>query len=255
VIVQTAGTRLVLDKSTGRIGSWRVGERTLLLGGPFLVLGETIPGEGPPSYEKRGAPFLVSNQAPQCRNVRVMAQMDGADARIEVTAEVYLAESDLRKAQLTYALVVSPDAQVDLTWKLVWLVADASAKEAGLSFLLPPSADRLTWFSDSLWTETPVEHIGNPRGSVDSRDITFGLTRRDIRWVSMSGVGQYGLVAQNSGPPLRTHARVENHGIRWFLSSGVASTGRDVTGDVLNLTQTTPLAGGFRLRVTAGNTE
>jgi hypothetical protein len=255
VIVLAAGTRLVLDKNTGQIGSWRAREKTLVLGGPFLTLGETIPGEGPPAYEMRGAPFLVSNQAPECRNVRVTAQMDGANARIEVTAEVYLVESELRRAQLTYALVVSPDAQADLSWKLVWLAADASAKEAGLSFLLPPSADQLTWFSDSLWTETPIDHIGNPRGSVHSRDITFGFTRRDIRWVSMSGVGPYGLVAQSSGTPLRTHVRVENHGIRWFLSSGVASTGRDVTGDVLNLTQTTPLAGAFRLRVTAGNSE
>jgi hypothetical protein len=37
-----------------------------------------------------------------------------------------------------------------------------------------------------------------------------------------------------------------------FLSSGIASTGRDVTGDDIRLTQGTPLTGTFRLRVSAG---
>ena len=36
-----------------------------------------------------------------------------------------------------------------------------------------------------------------------------------------------------------------------FLSSGIASTGRDVTGDDIRLTQTAPLTGSFRLRVAA----
>jgi hypothetical protein len=38
-----------------------------------------------------------------------------------------------------------------------------------------------------------------------------------------------------------------------FLSSGIASTGRDVTGDDIRLTQATPLTGGFRLRAAAGS--
>ena len=252
VIVQTAGTRLVLDKGTGQITAWSVGERNIVLGGPILTIGETIPGAGASEYGKRGAPFIISNQAPQCRNPRVTARMEGTRASLEVITDVYLADSDELKARFAYTLDLTPDAQADLSWTLSWLVADAAAKEAGLKFLLPAAVDRMAWFCDSLWTETPVEHIGNPQGSINSRDITFGFSRRDVHWVSLCGADNLGLVALSNGAPLHMHARVENNGIRLFLSSGIASTGRDVTGDVIKLTRTTPLTGGFRIRVTAG---
>ena len=51
--------------------------------------------------------------------------------------------------------------------------------------------------------------------------------------------------------PMHTHARVESNGTTLFVSSAIASTGRDVTGDDIRLNQTTPLTGGFRLRVAA----
>ena len=253
VVVQTAGTRLVLDKNTGQIASWSAGERNVVLAGPILTIGETIPGAGSAEYGKHRAPFIVSNQAPEFRNPRVTARTNGANARLEVTTDVYLAESDELKARLTYTLDVSPDAQADLSWTLDWKAANATAKEAGLKFLLPAASDRLAWFCDSLWTENPAEHIGNPQGSINSRDITFGFSRRDVHWVSLADAEDHGLVALGTGAPLHAHTRLENNGIMLFLSSGIASTGRDVTGDDIDLTQATPSSGGFRLRVTAGS--
>jgi hypothetical protein len=177
--------------------------------------------------------------------------MDGANARLEVTCDVYLAGSDDIKAQLNYTLSVGPDAQADLSWKLAWKAAEAAAREAGIKFLLPAGSDRMSWWSDSLWTEYPAGHIGSPQGSITSQDASFGSSRRDIHWVSLSGAGS--LVALSGGSPLHTHAAAESNGIMLFLSSGIASTGRDVTGDDIRLTQATPLTGGFRLRVAAGS--
>jgi hypothetical protein len=171
--------------------------------------------------------------------------MDGANARLEVTSDVYLAGFDGSVAQLDYTLDISPDAQADLSWKLSWKAADAAAKEAGLKFLLPATADRISWFSDSLWTETPPDHIGNPQGSFTSKD------RRDIHWVSLSGANN-SLVALAAGSPVHAHAAAGDTGTMLFLSSGIAPTGLDVTGDDIRLTQATPLTGGFRLRVAAG---
>jgi hypothetical protein len=175
--------------------------------------------------------------------------MDGANARIDVTTDVYLAGSDELKGQLNYTLVVGPDAQADLSWKLAWKAADATAREAGLKFLLPAAADRMSWFADSFWTETPADHIGAPQGSITSQDATFGSSRRDIRWVALSGAGNNGLVALSAGTPLHTHAAAGEKGTTLCLSSGIASTGRDVTGDDIRVTQATPLTGAFRLRV------
>jgi beta-galactosidase/beta-glucuronidase len=256
VEVQTAGTRLLLDKRTGQIASWRAGDQDVVLAGPILNLGELIPG--PAAGGRAGGrgtpppPTIISTQAPQYRNSAVTARMDGANARIEVTSDVYLAGSDELKGQLNYTLVVSPDAQADVSWKLTWKAADATAREAGLKFLLPAAADRMSWFADSFWTETPPDHIGNPHGSITSKDATFGSSRRDIHWVSLSG-GSNALVALSAGKPLHTHASADANGTMLFLSSAIASTGRDVTGDAIGLTQATPLTGAFRLRVASGS--
>jgi hypothetical protein len=174
--------------------------------------------------------------------------MDGANARLEVTCDVYLAGSDDIKARLNYTLDIGPDAQADLSWK----AAEAAAREAGLKFLLPAATDRMSWWSDSLWTEYPAGHIGSPQGSITSQDASFGSSRRGIRWISLSGAGN-SLVALSGGSPLHTHAAAESNGTMLFLSSGIASTGRDVTGDDIRLTQATPLTGGFRLRAAAGS--
>ena len=257
VVVETAGTQVVLDKRTGQIASWRAGGQDVVLGGPILNLGETIPGPTNGSGvgvggRNRGPVFIGSAQAPECRNPAVTARMDGSNARIEVTCGVYLAGSDELKAQLDYTLDVGPDAQAGLSWKLSWKAADAAAREAGLKFLLPAGADHMSWFSDSLWTEYPAGHIGSPQGSITGQDATFSSSRRDIHWMSLSGAGSHALVALGAGNPLHTHASAGGDGILLFLSSGIASTGRDVTGDDIRLTQNAPLNGGFRLRIAAG---
>jgi beta-galactosidase len=255
VVVETAGTRLVLDKSTGQIASWRAGARDIVLAGPILNLGESIPGAAP-RPGGRGTPpppTITSAQAPQYRNPVVTAKMDGANARIDVTAGIYIAGSDELKGQLNYTLVVGPDAQADLTWNLSWKAADALAREAGLKFLLPTADDRMSWFADSFWTETPPDHIGNPHGSITSKDATFNSSRRDIHWAALSGAGNNGLVALSADKPLHTHAAAGDNGTTLSLSSAIASTGRDVTGDSIRLTQGTPLTGAFRLRAAAGS--
>jgi beta-galactosidase/beta-glucuronidase len=256
VVVEAAGTKLVLDKRTAQITSWRAGDQDLVVGGPILNLGEsakTTIGRVGSSGPARGAATLSSTQPPQLRKPVVTATMDGGNAKISVTADVSLAGSEEPKARLSYTLVVSPEAQADFAWKLDWKAADATAREAGMKFLLPARFDRMSWFSHSLWTEYPADHIANPHGSATGKDLAFSSFRREVHWLSLTGAGDYGLVALSAGGPLHTHGRVDNNGVMLFLSSGIASTGRDVTGDDIRLTKATALTGGFRLRVAKGN--
>jgi beta-galactosidase len=255
VVIETAGTRLVFDRGAGQIASWRAGDQDVVLGGPILNLGESIPAPSGPAGGRggRGPAPISSAQPPQYRNPVVTARMDGANAKIEVTSGVYLAGSDELKGQLNYTLEVGPDAQADVSWNLSWKAADATAREAGLKFLLPAATDRMSWFADSFWTEYPADHIGRPQGSITSKDAAFSSSRRDIHWVCLSGAGNHSVVALSAATPLHTHAAAGDNGVMLFLSSGIASTGRDVTGDAISLTQATPLTGGFRLRVAAGS--
>jgi hypothetical protein len=246
---------MVFDKRTGQMASWSAGDRDLVLAGPILNIGESIPGSigrGVGIGGRMRTTPISSTQPPQYRNPVVKARMDGPNAKLEVTSDVSLAGFDGIVAQLNYTLEIGPDAQADLSWKLSWKAADASAKEAGLEFLLPAAADRISWFSDSLWTEYPADHVGLPHGSFTSKDIQFSAPRRDIHWVSLSGAGN-SLVALAGGSHLHAHAAAGDNGTLLFLSSGIAPTGIDVTGDDIRLTQATPLTGGFRLRVAAGS--
>lgn len=259
VVVQTAGTQLVLDKRTAQLTSWRAGDQDVVLGGPILNLGESIPGSGRRGGggggggRGRGPGFVSSTQAPQYRNVVVTAKMDGPNAKLVVTTDVYLAETNELKAQLTYTLDISPDAQADLTWNLAWKAADATAREAGLKFLLPVTTDRMSWFCNSVWTEYPAGHIDGPQGSATSREPAFSSVRRDVHWLSFSGPGSYSLVALASGQPLHLRSHLENSGLLLFLSSTLGSVSRDIPGNDLRLAQATRLTGAFRLRVAANS--
>jgi beta-galactosidase len=257
VTVETAGTQLILDKSTGQIISWRAGGQDVVLGGPILNLGETYPvvvvRGGPGATRGRGAASIVTSpQPPQYRNPAVTARMEGANAKITVNTGVYLAGSDELKGQLPYTLDIGPDAQADVTWSFAWKAANATAREAGFRFLLPAAADHMSWFRDSVYAEYPAGHIASSLGSALGKDTAFSATKRGIRWLALSGAGNCSLVALNATQPLHTHGRVDNNGVTLFLSSAIASTGWGVVGDDIPLTQAKPLTGGFRLRLASG---
>jgi hypothetical protein len=85
---------------------------------------------------------------------------------------------------------------------------------------------------------------------IHEEDLKMTLFRRLL---AVTGSGDYGLVALATGSPLHTHGRVDDNGVMLCLSSGIASTGRDVTGDDIRLTKARPVSGSFRLRVARGN--
>ena len=262
VLVQTAGTELIVDKHTGQISSWRAAGQAVVIGGPILNLGEGLFGDGRSGRgggggggRGRGAALVSNSQPPQLKNAVVTATMDGAVAKVSVAADVYLADSNELKGQLTYTLDIGADAQADVAWNLAWKAADASALEAGIKFLLPAAMDRMSWLSESRWTQYPVDHIGNPTGSVTSKDISFRSSKRDVHWMALSSGGKYSLVAMGSGKPLHARGRAETGGTMLFLSSaiGVPSdySSSAVPGYDIRLTPDSPIGGGFRLRMTA----
>jgi beta-galactosidase len=267
VIVETAGTRLSLDKQTGQITSWQVGDQNLVTGGPILNLGEGLFG-GAPNWRspgdggegrRRGSGPISNSQPPILTNAVVTAIMDGAVAKISVTADVYLAGSDELKGQLNYTLDVGAAAQADVAWNLVWKGTNATALEAGLKFLLPAAMDRMSWLSESRWTEYPPGHIGNPTGSITRKDISFRSSKRDVHWMALSDGGNYSLVALGTGKPLHARGRVETNGIMLFLSSAIGVS-RDygssaMPGYDIKLTPDSPIGGAFRLRVAANKKE
>ena len=259
VVVESAGTRLSLDKQTGQISSWRAADQDIVIGGPILNLGEGLfggagSGRGGGGRGRGGGP-ISNSQPPKLANVVVTAKMDGAVAKVSVTTDVYLAGSDELKGQFNYTLDIGANAQADVAWNLAWKGTNATAMEAGLKFLLPAGTDRMSWLSESRWTEYPAGHIGNPVGSVTSKDISFRSSKRDVHWIALSGSGKFGLVALGSGQPLHARGRVETNGTMLFLSSaiGVPSdySSSATPGYDIRLAPENPIGGAFHLRVAA----
>ena len=262
VLVEAAGTKLTVDKRTGQINSWRAGGHELLISGPILNLGEGLGGgkssgrKGQGSIGRRsGPPAISSSQPPRLTNAIVTAKMDGAVAKISVTADVYLAGSKELKGQLTYNFDIGTDAQAKVTWNFTWRANNASAAETGLKFLLPGSTDTMSWFRDSWWTEYPADHIGKPEGTVTSKDISFRSSKRDMHWVSLSGAGAYSLVALRSdNKPLAARCREDANGTTLFLTSAIAGPAGElsrssVPDPMIILTPGSSIGGAFQLRI------
>jgi beta-galactosidase len=262
VLVQVAGTKLTVDKQTGQISSWRAAGQNLVIGGPILNLGEDMEGgrssgrRGQGSAGRRGDPPLISSsQPPQLKNAAVKAKMEGAVAKISVTADVYLAGKNELKGQLTYTFEIGADAQANVAWNLLWKAPIASASETGLKFLLPANTDTMSWFCDSLWTDYPADHIGKPEGTVTSKDISFRSSKRNVHWMTLSGAGKYSLVALRSdNKPLAARGRPDANGTTLFLTSAIEGPAGElslnsVPGYEILLTPDTSIGGAFQLRI------
>jgi beta-galactosidase len=251
-VAEMSGTDLELSKKTGQIVSWRAGGENVVIGGPILNLGEGMLGNAG-SGRGRGAGAISSKEPPKLSNVSV--KKDGAAPKIYVTADVSLAGSDEIKGQLHYTFDAGFDAEVDVTWRLDWKAANATAMEAGLKFLLPAATDRMSWLSENLWTDYPADHIGNPHGSATSKDISFRSSKRNVQWMTLSGNGKFALVALPGGKDKPLHARghVEPAGTMLFLNSafGVARdfSSSATPGHDITLTAGKPIEGAFRLRI------
>jgi len=168
---------------------------------------------------------------------------------------VYIAESTELQGQAVYTLRVHPDAQVDVDWKLTWKNAECLCFELGVKMMVPHGADSLRWSRETLWTDYPAGHIGAPEGTAVRGDLSFGCTKRDIRWASLSGKQPFGLTVLEGGSPLHIRTGQEAGNTQFFLSSTVAppvcfSTGlaREYQG-VLKKDQT--VSGAFKLRLTS----
>ncbi len=248
--IAAAGTVLTLDKTTGTIRSWKKGGEDIVTGGPTLNLGEARVDTG----EHDSKNFIGSKEPPQLRNVTVTSALKGDTAHVEVAGDVYLVESPEPKGRLVYTLDVHPDAQADLGWKLAWQAPDAKAWELGMKLRLPKTLDRMTWSRQGLWTEYPPQHIGAADGTATSQDLTFRCTKRDARWMLMSGQGAGGLAVLKTDDPLHVRGRADADSTTAFLSSAVPPPydfSTYLVPDLLvHLKTGQTVAGGFRLRVT-----
>jgi len=216
--ITTGGTFLVLDEQAGTIQSWGPAEHPVLLGSPILNLGEARVTHG----EHGARDFISSSRPPLLKNAIVSANSIGDSVAVSVKCSVLMAGDSQPRGEFAYTLAVHPGAQADLAWSLKWTARRANAWELGLKLPLSSGLDQMAWSRQGLWTEYPPGYIGQADGSVKADDISFASTKRDVRWVSMTGSGTFGLAALAGDQPLHVRAHHDNDQTVLFLSSAIS---------------------------------
>jgi len=249
LLVSTAGTVLNIDERSGMIQSWGIGGQPVVVGGPILNLGEARVTHG----EHDARDFIFSDQPPLLRNAVVSAKSEGDSVDVSIRCDVLMAGDSQPRGEFSYSLVVHPDAEADLAWSLKWTARAANAWELGIKLPLLARLDQMSWSRHGLWTEYPPDYIGQADGSVNADDISFASTKRDTRWVSMTGGGSFGLAALAGDQPLHVRAHHNGEQTMLFLSSAIAPP-HDFSlnllpWDEIHLAAGRTFTGGCRLRI------
>ena len=241
LLVHSAGTLLTIDKQSGLIRSWQSNGDNLIVSGPILNLGEQRRYQGEHSNK---LPCLQSREAPLLKNVSVTSSPtnNAQAALITVAGDVYLVESAERQGRLVYTLVVQPNAQINVNWKLTWQAADHAAFELGMKMLAPAAMNTLSWSREGQWTG--IRRIYWRGGGPRQQHGSLVPVRQTGCALGVAGRGRTFRAGRVERRFAAAHARVvRGRGHDFFLSSAVAPP-RDFSTGLLEAYQITLVKGG-----------
>jgi len=156
---------LEIDPRIGKVRRWEFRGRTLLTGGPDLVL---LPlnregGTQMTPESQRFSPHTASCSGWESSYVNAEHTEEGVCVR---TAGSY------SQAEGGYTLLLQEDGGLEITYRFTCR-EEINPRQIGLVFALPMEYDTLSWNRHGLWTMYPQDHIGRLSGqarfSPDSR--------------------------------------------------------------------------------------
>jgi beta-galactosidase len=156
---------------------------------------------------------------------RLSWQLQSIDSNKEGENVRFMIRGTYAHFEGNYELLITPSGEVTVTADFEYKGEDIWAREVGLRFSVPKSADFLHWERHAEWNVYPPDHIGRPAGSarayaahtselppawpwgednspMGSND--FRSTKRNIHWVALRSSDGYGVVVHSNG---RQHAR------------------------------------------------
>ena len=241
--------KIVFDKASGMIRSWRVGERTLLSGGPIVNLGE-LKGGNENGYFQAKKPSVTSNA-----RISTLPGINGA-LRVNVVSEVKNGDDGAMLGTLHCTYDVAPDAEMRVSWKLDWTADDTRLWEAGLKLAVPTDFGTMKWSRDSYFLDYPAGHIGEPMGTAGAKDVQFVASKRDLHWLTLTNASGAGVALLAQDDHLVGRANVESGSNMLLASSGVAGvrglSGSWVDDHRIDAKKGGSLSGEFALRAIDG---
>ncbi len=251
------GSRLtwVFGRKSGLIEKAQIDGRTVLIGGPVLMVLQFGKGRCEPNYSD-DTPAL-NHTCSSWRPNEVTAQQTDEGIEIRVMGQY-------KEAFGTYKMSVNNSGQLtafyDFTYQQepeptehMWNDEPEPplCRQIGIVFDLPKSFDTLAWKRNALWTVYPEDHIGRAEGqakafrgarwpnirthteppwpwSLDSNALgsnDFRSTKRNIIWASLKDTNDYGILVRSNGRQ-STRSYAEGDRIR-LLVAEYSTGGRD----------------------------
>jgi hypothetical protein len=144
-----------IDRQSGRIRSVRVAGKTVIDGGPLLMVLPMENGPCEPQDLTRFGPLNTLCKDWAAHSVNAVSESDGG--------AIITVEGEYAEAAGNYTLRIRPGGELDINYDFVSKQI-ISPRQAGMVFILPRDCDTLTWRRDAEWTVYPADHIGRPAG-------------------------------------------------------------------------------------------
>ena len=238
------------DTRSGAICSWRVGNRSVLVGGPVLNLGEGKEG-GENGYFKAA-------KAPVTRDAKLSVTSGiGGLMRVTVTSQVQNGDDNSPLGTLICTYDIAPSAEMRVGWQLNWTAPDARLWELGLKLSVPSDLSKMSWQRDSYFLDYPSGHIGEPGGAAKGGDVSFMSSKRNLHWMTLSNAAGVGLaLLPDQDEPLVARAHPGAGSTTLFASHEVAGlrglSGSWVDNHNIDAKKGGSLSGAFVLRAVGG---
>ncbi len=236
---------IIFDKHTGTIRSWRVGNRSLLVGGPVVNLGEAK------DSNERG--YFRAKQPPVTSNAQVTSAAGSNGAvRVTVTSNVLNGVDNAALGTLTTTYDIAANAQIGVNWKLDWTAPDERLWESGFKLSVPTDLAKMSWSRDSYFADYPAGHLGEPEGTCKAGDVSFRASKRSLHWLTLTNAAGFGiaLLPQDQSLIARANPGVANTTL--FASNQLAGvrglSGSWVDDHNIDVKKDKPLSGSFILR-------
>lgn len=243
--VANALQEIVFDKHAGMIQTWRVGNRSLLVGGPIVNLGEAKAGN------ENG--YFKATQPPVTSGAQVTSApgSDGA-VRVSVISNVLTASLGSPLGTLTCTYDIASNAEIRVGWKLDWTAPDTRLWESGLKISVPTELAKMGWQRDSYFLNYPAGHLGEPQGTANAGDTSFRASKRNLHWLTLTDEAGFGVALLPQDQPLVGRANLGSTNTTLFASREVAGlrglSGSWVDDHTIEAKKGKPLSGNFILR-------
>ena len=245
----------VFDKKTGQIQNAQIDGRTVLIGGPTLMVLPFGTGKCEPIYSDDTPPLNDTCANWQPEEVTANQSTDGIEIRVK---------GQYKEAAGTYIMLINNTGQLTVSYNFTYQQKPKPTehmwndqpdppryRQLGIVFDLPKGCDTLTWQRNALWTVYPDDHIGRPSGRASAfRDVKwptikphtkppwpwyfdsnvlgtndFRSTKRNIIWASLKNNDGYGIFIRSNGKQ-STRSYLEGNRIRLLVASH-STGGRD----------------------------